>query len=433
MAKDGKLSPEKVDSAKAQLNNENSADREQLSHSQTKPEYDAQEGQAPYEASNQAKSAEGNNDTDMPDVVSVNRQEPGPLGTDARSRRENGDDNVDVDDDLLVDFGKLSVRGDNDGEPDAWCRSGRSKKLIVRFGPRKAAKYRLLPGNGHNTHGLQNASDADTRISKVKYVDESGEKRRRYTRNNIVGIVGVVILERTDDTRDYKTKPMTYIKIKWRDIQSEDQKLLSNGCCWIPMADLIGMTEKDTAENKIREAWDKQEERYFRNLDAAGRNSPDRSPTPCPLDVFAARKIQRERTRTSSIIPRSPQVSGSPRLAVTENLAQEVSENNESRAPPVRIKDEQDDDPDLFVQSNPPVEGPSQSRDIGADHAQDQREGHQPQRFNLASYLEEKRKVDRWDDLSDQEAEAKKAKALAAYHHYKAERQSLGDIEDDNA
>lgn len=428
MAKDGKLSPEKVNSAKAQLRDENSADSEQPFHSQTKPEYDAQERQGPYEVPNQAKSAQ-ENDTDMPDNVSGNSPEP---GTDARSRQENNNDNVDGDDDLLVDFGKVSVRGDDDGEPDAWCRSGRSKKLIVRFGPRKAAKYKLLPGNGYNTQGLQNASDEDTRISKVKYVDESGEKRRRYTRNNIVGIVGVVSLERTDSTRDYKNKPMTYIKIKWRDIQAEHQKLLSNGCCWITMADLIGMTEKDTAENKIIEAWDKQEERYFRHLNGAGRSSPDRSPTPCPLHVFA--KIRRERTRTSSIIPRSSQLSGSPHLAVTGGSAQGVSENNEPHiSPPVRIKDEQKDDPDLFVQHNPPAEGSSQSRDIEADHAQDQREGHQPQRFSLASYLRDKRKVERWDDLNDQEVEAKKAKALAAYHHYKEERQRMGDIEDDNA
>lgn len=56
-AKDGRLSPEKVEGAKAQLNNENSADSEQSSHSQTKPEYNALEGQAPYEAG-QAKSTQ---------------------------------------------------------------------------------------------------------------------------------------------------------------------------------------------------------------------------------------------------------------------------------------------------------------------------------------------------------------------------------------
>lgn len=67
------------------------------------------------------------------------------------------------------------------------------------------------------------------------------------------------------------------------------------------------------------------------------------------------------------------------------------------------------------------------------NHVQGDRQGRQPQRFNLESYLEEKRKADQCDILSDQEVEAKKAKALAAYHHYKEERQAMGDIEDDTA
>jgi hypothetical protein len=98
--------------------------------------------------------------------------------------------------------------------------------LLVRYGPYKAAKYRVQTANGYNTAGLQKVSKLKSRISHITYESQDGEEHKRYTRNNIVGIVGVAIHERKDTTKDYKSAPTTYVKIKWQDIDEADQKLL---------------------------------------------------------------------------------------------------------------------------------------------------------------------------------------------------------------
>jgi predicted RNA-binding protein len=68
---------------------------------------------------------------------------------------------------------------------------------------------------------MQKVSDLETRISHVTYRGQDGEKHMRYTRNNIVGIVGVAIQERKVSTKEYKAAPTAYIKafaLPWPDL-----------------------------------------------------------------------------------------------------------------------------------------------------------------------------------------------------------------------
>lgn len=210
---------------------------------------------------------------------------------------------IDVDDDeygeVLNNLKTLSNGQDQDGVPDAWSRLGRSRVLLVRYGPYKAAKYRVQTANGYNTTGLQKVSDLETRISHITYRGQDGEKHKRYTRNNVTGIVGVAIKQRNNQAKEYKIAPVAYVKIKWEGIDEADQKLLTRNTCWITNADLITLTDQATAAQKISEAWEKQEQRYNDRQSQIGRGSPDRSPSPCPLDTFKAgkdRTLKRERT-----------------------------------------------------------------------------------------------------------------------------------------
>ncbi|KAJ6038444.1 uncharacterized protein N7446_005245 [Penicillium canescens] len=253
-------------------------------------------------------------------------------------------------DDVLVDLKKLSIGRDHDGEPDAWSRLGRSLILLVRYGPYKAAKYQVQTANGYNTQGLQKVSNLKTRISHLTYEGEDGEDHYRYSRNNIVGIVGVAFREQKDTNKDYKTAPAAFVKVKWQGIDAAHQKLLTRDTCWITKADLVRLTDLATAEQKISEAWDRQEERYNHWQGQMGRDSPDRSPTPCPLDAFKAQKeerIKRELTMEPSM-PRAQSMGLDPEgwsLA-----SRQTTLNNNERFDSIPVKQElNNDDNDLFV------------------------------------------------------------------------------------
>ncbi|CAG8129998.1 unnamed protein product [Penicillium nalgiovense] len=269
---------------------------------------------------------------------------PAPVGA---------NDPSDSSDEVLTDLKKLSIGRDRDGEPDAWSRLGRSNVLLVRYGPYKAAKYRVQPGNGYSTQGLQKVSKLKTRISHVMYEGEDGEEHYRYSRDNIVGIVGVAVYERKDTDKVYKTAPPAFVKVKWQGIDAAHQKLLTRGNSWITKADLVRLTDLATAEQKISEAWDKQEERHIQWQGQIGRDSPDRSPTPCPLDSFKAQKeerIKRELTREPSM----PSAQGMDMDPAGWRLgSRQPAVNNTQRLDSVSVKqeldDEDDEDNDLFV------------------------------------------------------------------------------------
>ncbi|KAJ5260658.1 hypothetical protein N7524_008682 [Penicillium chrysogenum] len=332
--------------------------------SQSKPSYSTQEEQPSPDGTGETVPGEPN-DQPMGDAESEREPSESPTasprrGHMAENAAESGspapvgtNDSSDSLDEVLTDLKKLSNGRDRDGEPDAWSRLGRSNVLLVRYGPYKAAKYRVQPGNGYNTQGLQKVSKQKTRISHVMYEGEDGEDHYRYSRDNIVGIVGVAIYERKNVDKVSDTAPPAFVKIKWQYIDAEHQKLLTRGNSWITKTDLVRLTDRATAEQKISEAWDKQEERHIQWQFQIGRDSPDRSPTPCPLDSFKAQKeerIKRELTREPSM-PSAQNMELDPegwRLG-----SRQPAVNNTKRFDSVSVKQELDDedneDNDLFV------------------------------------------------------------------------------------
>ncbi|OGE47358.1 hypothetical protein PENARI_c048G03304 [Penicillium arizonense] len=326
--------------------------------SQSKPPYHSQEEQPSPAGSNEAAPVE-QNDQDMKDYEPERgTSESPPASSRSAHMAENAAEPgipaaVGVNDSLdevLVDLKKLSIGRDHDGEPDAWSRLGRSLVLLVRYGPYKAAKYRVQTANGYNTQGLQKVSNLKTRISHLTYEGEDGEDHYRYSRNNIVGIVGVAFQERKDTNKEYKTAPTAFVKVKWQGIDAAHQKLLTRDTCWITKADLVRLTDQATAEQKISEAWELQEKRYNYWQGETGRDSPDRSPTPCPLDTFKAQKeerIKRELTREPSM-PIAQSLESDPEPWRLGN--RQPTANNTQRFGSVPVKQESDnEDNELFV------------------------------------------------------------------------------------
>ncbi|KAJ5365253.1 hypothetical protein N7517_008139 [Penicillium concentricum] len=338
------------------------SDQSQEVQSQSKPQYSPQDSHPTTDGPNEAAPVKPNDaDTDMKDSEPERdlHEPPNPRMAN-NGTNPGGPAPVDVDDEeygeVLSDLKTLSIGQDRGGEPDAWSRLGRSLVLLVRYGPYKAAKYQVQTANGYNTAGLQKVSDPETRISHITYRGQDGEKHRRYTRNNVAGIVGVAIKERKKGS---KTAPVAYVKILWQDIDEDDQWLLKRNTCWITNADLITLTDKVTAAQKITEVWEKQELRYNNWQGLIGRDSPDRSPSPCPLDTFKAEKdwtLKRERTNESfpsferSLDARSPTTHLDQ---VGRRQVRQLAANNSERYNPDLIKQElNSEENELFVSTN---------------------------------------------------------------------------------
>ncbi|CAG7932680.1 unnamed protein product [Penicillium olsonii] len=398
-------------------------DKSQPIQPQSKPQYNSQDGQPGTGGASGAAPVE-QHDTDMEEYDS----EPfSPVNV-----------NDQLEDEVLVDLKKLSIGRDQNGEPDAWSRLGRSLVLLVRYGPKKAAKYRVQTANGYNTTGLQKISKLKSRISHVTYESQDGEEHKRYTRNNIVGIVGVAIHERKDTTKDYKSAPTAYVKIKWQDIDEADQNLLTRGCCWITSADLVRLTDRNTAEQKISDAWEKQEQRYNHWQGQTGRDSPDRSPTPCPLDTFRAGKSQRvKRELTATELPLKSIERG---LGARNTLSESgQSERMLGKRPAVgmgepsisaKMKQELDSEDELFV-SNRDSANKSEAGSTSAPQGEQPSSDNQVVTFSVKTYLGDKAKARGWDwdKMSTVERESKENELLATYSYYKRQMELLGGKE----
>lgn len=230
----------------------------------------------------------------------------GPLerevSQDADQAKPGGDD--DDEGDPLVSMKTLSISGHRDGIVDAWFRERQSIYLIVRYGSKRRAKYVIQPGRGYNTAGLQQVSDPESRIPHVMKRDESGIKRRYYGIDNIEGIMGVAIMEKGDNTSHSKA-PTTYAKVKWIHIREEHKHLCTNRNNWNTRSDLIGMIGQEMADEKMKEAWEVQEERYNELEKEKGR-APPRS-TPFPLDMYKEARKNRAWSAPLKHIP-SPTV-----------------------------------------------------------------------------------------------------------------------------
>ncbi|GLA79020.1 hypothetical protein AtubIFM55763_001433 [Aspergillus tubingensis] len=168
-----------------------------------------------------------------------------------------------------------------------------AEKLIVRYGPKQACKYLIQSGKEHSFDGLQQVSDPESRLCSIMERDKRGKLRRRYGPENIEGIVGVAILERPPKTKSSKA-PTTYVKLKWTNIEEEDKHLCRGGTNWITRTDLIELTNEELATSKITETWEKQEARYNNWEQGLPIGTPNRSPTPCLLDILQRAKQAEE-------------------------------------------------------------------------------------------------------------------------------------------
>ncbi|KAI3035114.1 hypothetical protein CBS76997_10744 [Aspergillus niger] len=189
----------------------------------------------------------------------------------------------DDDDGVLVDMQSLSIS--TDGVADAWFRQ-RGTQAIVRLGPKRYPKYVVRPGKGYSTANLQEVSDAESRITSIKTKDRTGKYQRLYGKDYIAGYDGVAIVGNGVVTSSSRA-PTTYIKVKWEGIREEHAHLCRNGKNWTTKTDLEEIIGEDIAYKVIRRLWDVQEKCHAEWEDSQmGRRSVDRSPTPCPHDVY---------------------------------------------------------------------------------------------------------------------------------------------------
>jgi hypothetical protein len=152
-----------------------------------------------------------------------------------RSHVGHGED--DKFDDILVRMESLPTVDHSGGVGDAWCRARRSIRIIVRYGPPQAAKYVIQPGHRSLTHGLQEVSNAESRLCNIMVTDDKGERHCRYGVENIVGIAGVAI-----------SPEGTYVKLIWTGIDKEHQHLCPNGYNWKRRTDLKDRFGKELSE-----------------------------------------------------------------------------------------------------------------------------------------------------------------------------------------
>ncbi|OJZ79881.1 hypothetical protein ASPFODRAFT_213026 [Aspergillus luchuensis CBS 106.47] len=164
----------------------------------------------------------------------------------------------DDDDDVLVDMQSLSISAD--GVVDTWFRARQGTKAIVRLGPKRYPKYEVRPGKGYSTAKLQQVSDTKSQIICIMARDKTGKKQRLYGIPNIAGYDGVAIVGNGVVTSSSRA-PTTW--------------------------DMIAVIGQDLADETIRQLWNVQEKRHAEwEGSQMGRRSVDRSPTPCPLDVY---------------------------------------------------------------------------------------------------------------------------------------------------
>ncbi len=421
-ARRGKLSGAKLESARAQINESEPTNSEQEVEPHSKPPFNAQDVPPVYnhlDGDGENEPVEPN-DTPMDTSADV----PRPVENVALDPAEGFDNSS-----LIVRFNKLAITNSTrGGQPEAWCKRGTSRKVIIRLGPPEAAKYVFRSAKGYNLRNLPEASYSASRITQIWDVDEHGNRHRRYTAENIDGIVGVAIQERADPDHEYKNAPTTYLKVVFVNIAEEDQRKLTNGLAWIPKADLDPLYEDEEIMAVINIVWDRQEKLYNLHERKAGRDNLDRLPSVCPLDVFKREK----RSRTRSASPRTSLENARPRSSAKRGATATPTKLNKimRESSDIDVKQEPKDD-SLFVQQ-PKATGETHRSSAAADlpGAAQKAEKQEPLRFSKWTYITELRRSEKWDTMSEKEQAKRMAKALARYHHYREERLRMGDIEE---
>lgn len=313
------------------------------------------------------------------------------------------------DPELLASLDSSNDDEESDAIVDGWGTLRRSTFVILQYGPRHGARYKVKYRHGYTNEDMNSISESFLRISQIK--DSPGSKIWRYTKQNVVGICGIASEERKDPNKKYKSDPCTWLKIKWKDLRSEDTDKMQHSCSWIPRSDFIRFCNgKRAADAKIREVWNKQEERYHRVLQSdAGTSNEDRSPTPCPLGSAARQSPERQvssRLSAPAIQISSPEQHESPPSSNTPMYPREGSLAN-----PINL--DQAEDPRTPTSSGAAVKsninamqaGPQPSVGGGAILDEDQ-------------FIAEKARAQKWDQLGELELEEKRTIAQALYHVY---------------
>ncbi|KAL7649173.1 hypothetical protein ACMYSQ_012398 [Aspergillus niger] len=220
---------------------------------------------------------------------------------------------IQVDDGVLVDMQSLSIS--TDGVADAWCRE-RGTKAIVRLGPKRYPKYVVRPGEWYSTGNLQKVSDAESRITSIKTKDKTGKIQRLYGKANIAGYDGVAIV---GNGVGRACTPMQ----EWEELD-------------FAKTDLGKIVGKDIANEVIRRLWDVQEKRHAERKDSQmGRRSVDRSPTPCPLDVYEEiRKVRAPEAHRGPTVKREEKPSVMPGPYPKEAIPLASGVQTSSHSPP---------------------------------------------------------------------------------------------------
>ncbi|KAJ5654972.1 hypothetical protein N7490_001975 [Penicillium lividum] len=165
------------------------------------------------------------------------------------------------DDHISHTMGALRIN-DMHSRVDAWGYIGTGCFSIMRIGSLEACKYIFKIGLLGNTESLQNVSDSQSRISHITYIDEMGRTQRRYGRENVQEITGVVIAG--TPSWSLRRAPTTYVKIKWTRISFRHSALCPNDESWITRTDFLRMVGRVVGDDRIHRAWQRQEERYSR-------------------------------------------------------------------------------------------------------------------------------------------------------------------------
>lgn len=310
---------------------------------------------------------------------------------------------------LLATLDPSNDEEEGDALIDGWGTLRGSAFVILQYGPRHGARYKFKYRHGYTNASMNSISESSLRISQIKLSPRS--KGWRYTKNNVVGIYGVASEERKNPNKKYKSDPCTWLKIKWKDLRSEDTDKMQNSCSWIPRSDFIRFCNgKSAADAKIKEIWDKQEERYQRVLQSdTGRGSEDRSPTPCPLGSAARQSLEREHTQRLNSPATQFLSAGQPRIPPPPT-AQLRARQGASTNP---INLDGDEAPHNPVSSGAAVNSNTNAVQNKPNVAIGQRAIRTEAEF-MAEWKEKKG----WDDLNDNQREACLTVAKAMYDLY---------------
>jgi hypothetical protein len=257
---------------------------------------------------------------------------------------------------------------------DGWGTLNGSSFVIIQDGPFKYASYRFERRKGCDYPEEVYISSETARISHMKDKGPSGKDVPRYTKENFVGIYGIVC-------SDGKGKS-TWMKVKWKNIRSGDDAKLVRGCSWEPKFELVRFFGGPKAtEEKRKEIWRNQKKRYADyqrgvapEFDSQGRSVYGRSPTPCPPEITIEQYRQDQEEKQDRVTAKIK--------AETLNSFRQQSDNLQSDKSAIKTKEE---------------------------------------------FMEQKMKGDEWEKLSDLEKEKRKVELEALYDVYLETVRSTGD------